>query len=193
MKPAHRQDKQRVVEILTQAFEKDPQINRIINPTDAQRNRRLSLLMEYAFEEGMLNGSIYLSDNNRGVAIWLDPSKHNISLALLYAKLRFAWSMGVRRIFKTLVMQKNVYKKHPQHKNYFYLWFLAVKPEAQGKGISSELLNPYIEKSFSTQRPIYLETSTIPNVKIYTHKGFQVFSEWKPKDKSQLTVWCLRR
>lgn len=66
MKPAHRQDKQRVVEILTQAFEKDPQINWIINPTDAQRNRRLSLLMEYAFEEGMLNGSIYLSDNNRG-------------------------------------------------------------------------------------------------------------------------------
>ncbi|MFF4096481.1 GNAT family N-acetyltransferase [Streptomyces sp. NPDC001834] len=56
-------------------------------------------------------------------------------------------------------------------------WFLntvAVSPEAQGKGLGSEVLVPGIEEAGHAGYPAFLETSSERNVRFYERLGFRV-------------------
>ena len=88
-------------------------------------------------------------------------------------------------------MQKEVDKRYPTDQPYMYLWFLGVAPDAQGKGLSSQLFRPMLAQADAQTLPVYLETSTEKNVAIYNRKGFVVFDELKPNEA--VTIYSMRR
>jgi len=58
-----------------------------------------------------------------------------------------------------------------------YLWFIGVDPLVQNRGIGSKMLQEIINFSNSSNRPIYLETSTVKNLPWYEKFGFEVYNE----------------
>ena len=54
---AQRKDKTRIVEILSQSFQNDPQINYILG-SNRNKNKKLMRLMAYSFEFSLVNGKV---------------------------------------------------------------------------------------------------------------------------------------
>jgi predicted N-acetyltransferase YhbS len=83
------------------------------------------------------------------------------------------------------------------HKKYapvphYYLDNLGVLPSEQGKGISSHLMRPILEKADVESVDVYTDTATAKNVPYYEHFGFQVMQEVSVL-KTGVTIWALLR
>jgi GNAT superfamily N-acetyltransferase len=54
---------------------------------------------------------------------------------------------------------------------------VGVRPELHGNGFGSKLINSVLEKAEAEKIPVYLETETVGNVKMYEHFGFKVLQQ----------------
>jgi ribosomal protein S18 acetylase RimI-like enzyme len=84
-------------------------------------------------------------------------------------------------------MEKNIHKYYPD--KYCHLYMIGVLKEYQGKGYSSEFIDDMINRMKELQIPIYLETSSIKNVTIYSKKGFR---EYKKIDLDDFVLYLMK-
>ena len=75
---------------------------------------------------------------------------------------------------------------------HFYLDNMGVVPSAQGQGLSSKLIRPFLEIADAQRVIMYTETVTRSNVPRYEHFGFQCVEE-SAIAGTGITVWALRR
>ena len=66
--------------------------------------------------------------------------------------------------------------KHPSEPHY-YLRFMGVVPERQGRGIGSALIRPALERCDREGVLAYLEATTARNAALYERHGFDTFEE----------------
>lgn len=78
---------------------------------------------------------------------------------------------------------------HPREPHY-YLEYLGVLPEYQGKGFGSSILQCLAAKADELNTGCYLETVTPENVPLYQHYGFRVLAE---KQIIGLNAWFMNR
>jgi GNAT superfamily N-acetyltransferase len=71
-----------------------------------------------------------------------------------------------------------VERNHPREPHY-YLPFVGVEPESQGKGIGNALLRPILDRCDREGMPAYLEASTPRNRACYLRQGFEVTEEFR--------------
>jgi len=129
-------------------------------------------------------GEVYASSEKlEGVAAWLPPQKvffggwqivRSVPLSILF---RFALQ-GASRLRAYGRYIDNVHRKLVPYPHW-YLQIIGVDPEYQGRGFSSRLLRPVLERIDRERMPCYLETNTRKNVAIYRRFGFEVVSEEK--------------
>lgn len=176
MMPAKYQDKNWVIEILTDSFKHNMSVNYIIKQ-DKNKVRRIKNLMNYSFEICYLFGDVFFSDDKNACALILYPDKKKTTLksVLLDAKLILT-CVGLSNIKKTLRREVMIKKLQPKELMY-YLWFIGVNPECQHKGIGSRLLKDIIKDSEQKRRSIFLETSTLKNIPWYKKFGFHIYNE----------------
>ena len=62
-------------------------------------------------------------------------------------------------------------------KPYIYVFVVGVAQEHQGKGFGKILINTVIDKAKQEKIPLYLETETEGNVKMYEHFGFKLIKK----------------
>jgi GNAT superfamily N-acetyltransferase len=67
-------------------------------------------------------------------------------------------------------------KIHPQESHY-YLEYLGVAPEYQGKGFGTKILQHMTAKADEENAGCYLETASPQNVPLYMHHEFEVIAE----------------
>ena len=65
-------------------------------------------------------------------------------------------------------------------------------PSAQGRGLSSKLIRPFMEMADSQKVIMYTDTVTRANVTLYEHFGFKCMEE-RHIQKTDIKVWALRR
>ena len=176
MRKAKYEEKNLIIDILTQSFESNKSVNYII-PQDEKRIKRIRALMDYSFEVCSLFGDVFISDDNKacGLIVYPDKKKTTLKSILLDAKL-IIQCVGFKNIKKTLSREALIQKIQPK-RIMTYLWFIGVNQAEQNKGIGSRLLHEIIQQSIQNKRPIYLETSTIKNLPWYHKFGFQIYSE----------------
>lgn len=176
MRQAKYEEKNVIVDILTQSFESNQSVNYII-PQDKKRIKRIRALMDYSFEVCHSFGDVFISDDNNacGLILYPDKKKTTLKSILLDFKL-IIQCVGLKNIKKTLSREALIQKIQPKE-TMTYLWFIGVNLAEQNKGIGSRLLEEIIQQSIQNNRPIYLETSTNKNLPWYSKFGFKVYSE----------------
>lgn len=169
---ANREDKFLIKKILLESFKNDPCIQWLIEPS--RHRNKLDIIMNYTIDETFENGSIYISRENSGVILWRNEQKEKLTFKFIKRNLVFLFKMGIRCVIRNLKNMSRTHEHFPKNQKYLYLYLIGVKPETQGKGIASKLINPFLELCNLEKIPIFLETANTKNIEIYKRKGFQL-------------------
>lgn len=170
------EDKNRIINILSNAFDDNKSVNYIIQQ-DAKRKQRIRNLMAYSFDVCYLWGDVFLSADKKACALTIFPDKKRTSLQSILLDIKFAVSViGLSNVKKAMNREASISKIHPGGLLY-YLWFIGVDPTVQNKGIGSKLLEEIIQEGMLRKRIICLETSTLKNIPWYEKFGFETYRE----------------
>jgi len=182
------EDKNRIVDILSNAFDDNKSVNYIIHQ-DAKRKQRIRNLMAYSFDLCHSFGDVFLSEDKKGCALILLPDKKKTTLRSVFLDTKLAVSsIGLANLKKAIKREAAISKIHPAGKIY-YLWFIGVDRTNQGNGVGSKLLESVIQEGLSQKRTICLETSTTKNLPWYEKHGFKTYRDLDFGYK----LYCMKR
>ena len=185
---ATEEERDLVIEILTDSFEDNQSINFIIN-NDERRVQRIRALMAYSFDMCNLFGEVYLNDERTGCALIMYPHKKKTTLKVIWLDLMLIInSIGIGRASKAMSRETQIKNRYPKEP-FYYLWFIGVDKSAQHQGEGSKLLSEIIQDSEKQKLPILLETSTAKNIPWYQNFNFEIYD----KIEFKYTLFMLKR
>jgi GNAT superfamily N-acetyltransferase len=183
-------DLPRLVESIGLAFAGDPLTGWLAGGGDVLQVSRRFFEAEYSAAERF--HLIYTDENCAGAAIWLPPGKQ---FGLRDTLVQARYLAGIIRLTRQALAQIRLFltlEKVRPRTPHFYLRLLGVRPELQGQGLGSALMQPVLTQCDELGMPAYLETETEANVCYYEKKGFRVLREI-PVQPGALTMWTMWR
>ena len=169
-------DKALVVKILTAAFETekiDNQINLIVG-YGSDRVKRLEVLMGYLFENALLFGKVYLSDDRKGVLLIKFSEKEKTTLKTIFLDIQLAFkAIGIFNVPSVLKRQYLTNKNHPKE-NHISPIIFGVLPEVRGKLTAARLIKQIMHAYEGNTLPVIIDTVTDYNLKLYQKFGFRI-------------------
>lgn len=150
------------------AFQNDPVTRWIMKDT-----RAMSFIFGQEARDIYLPRGICHLAGDDGATQWLLPGKSNAMP--LPGQVRTAWHLvrggGIGALRRGLTVESNMARHHPQEPH-VYLYTIAVRASAQGKGIGRSLLAPMLAACDNAGLPAYLENSNPRNHALYAAHGF---------------------
>ncbi|MCW8825209.1 MAG: GNAT family N-acetyltransferase, partial [Gammaproteobacteria bacterium] len=175
-------DIEKATKVLADAFQRDPLWNKICEG-ESDLDKRFRAIFEVPVRHCLKYGEVYATTEKlEGIAAMV-PGKHAdmtmwsmIRSGAMGAAMRMGSSVGKKMgpIFKTLTEDR---QENMAGDNFLYLLVVGVSSEFQGKGFGGQLIGAAIEKSEREGLPLYLETETEENVKLYEHFGFTLIKK----------------
>jgi len=155
-----------------------------------KNKKEIESLARYAYYKSLHSKGVYISANNKGVALCYKSNDSRFSFIEFYYQLKFVFtSINLLRL-PSILKRENRRKKIRQNPNgYLYFWFLGVLPE--GKGAGFELKNAVLSRARDENLVVYLETSNERNKNIYERLGFSTYHYWEDK-KADIIFWFLK-
>ena len=168
--------------VLARAFHNEP-LKIYLYPDGKIRDEMAVDFFVFMLRYVIMYGEAYAtSPNMEGVAMWL-PSEYAKMTPELMAKAGMdKLQVNIDKDFMARI--KPIYdfidKKHAQHVpfQHWYLAFIGVDPDFQGKGFAGKLIKPMLSRFRRENIPCYLETQIERNVDIYTHYGFKLLEKY---------------
>jgi GNAT superfamily N-acetyltransferase len=180
MRDALPKDKARVISILGNSFEHNKSVNHLVKQ-DQWYLERIRLLMDYAFEECMEFGRVVISEDRSACALILFKDKKKINLRSIFRDLRLIFSVigfsNIRQVRRKEKKLKIAQQAGLCDKPVYYLWFIGVHANFQGRGAGTKLLSELILESRTLRRAMLLETSTESNLRFYEKAGLKVYHQ----------------
>jgi len=168
---------------LARAFEADPIWSKVFEGVRPEK-------MEVWFQGPVLYcrefGHVYATSKRlEGIAAVVpgEYSVMNMRRMMRAGSMRLGMRMGLQlmmraprmmRVFAPLEADR---QEHMSGREYVHVMIVGVDPEHQGQGFGSKLLRALIEESDRTGVPLYLETETEDNRRMYEHFGFNLLRE----------------
>jgi len=153
------------------AFAEDPLITWMLPVDDFER--RATLLFDCTLRAGLLNESIYTTDDGVCTAAWAPPDRWEFSDEQMQMMAEpFAEAAGDRAV-RVLTAFGQMAEVHPAEPHW-YLEGLGTHPDWQRQGIASKVLLPILDRCDAEAVPAYLETQREVNVPFYRGHGFEV-------------------
>lgn len=177
VRAARTDDRRPGVDTLVRAFVDDP-VLRWYFPDDRRRSRRLEGLFHFFWVNLWARHQLaYTTDRVSGVAVWLPPDQWRVGLLeQLHLLPGYVVKVGLRDLPRGLRGFNLLEARHPRQPH-FYLHFIGVAPEWQGKGIGTALLQPVLERCDREGLPAYVEATTPCSRSCYQRSGFRVTDE----------------
>lgn len=189
-RPATIADAMAIAPVLARAFHVDP-IFLWLLPDEGSRPARLTRLFAAVARHMYLpHGASFTFDGHEGAALWAPPRTAPLtasSALLLGPDVLRALGGSVLRGGRLL---SAVARHHPRQP-YHYLGVLGVDPAFQGRGLSTRLLRPTLDRADAEGTPCFLETATESNVSLYRRFGFDVTRELRLPGAP--VVWLMTR
>ncbi len=182
--------------VLAQAFCDNPGMVAVFDPLPRkERLARLERTMLGFVRAADAYGevvSIAEHGTARAVALMFPPHAYppKLSFELMLAPyvLRAGLGSTLRFLRLDAYMQKHHYRSP-----HWYLWFLGVRPEFQGQGLGSRLLQGLSERAQLDKAPCYLETDKLSSVRLYERHGYKVQREQENPQGLAFTMWHMLR
>lgn len=167
------EDRKRLVETLCESFNDDPVMNYFIRQ-DANRFKGFEQWFNYMVYAYHPNPIIYASEGYEGAAIWFAGKDcHPAGFMEIFRSLpTFLQVSGLNRIPKLASVGLAGEKVHPLDKPHYYLIAVGVRPQFQGQGIGTRLLQPMLARCDKEGCGAYLESSNERNIPLYQRLGF---------------------
>ncbi len=186
-------DLQGVAEDLAAAFATDPVFDWFMRD-DARRGPARLKLFKRLVGMALSDGEVLRPASGGAASIWL-PSE-SLGPSSLLEELRVIPTVlgatGLARLSRMSAMRAAMDKHHPMERPHLYLWFIGVRPEAQGLGVGSRLLSAGLRRVDALGLPAYLESSSPANVPLYRRHGFEVTREIQPRPDAPV-MWAMWR
>ena len=166
-------------------------------PDPKRRTRRLPWYMGRVLNCARLFGEVLTTEDASGVLFALPPGRTRLTDAdyvrggLLAAPL--VVGLGhYKRVSACEACLADTQERLLAGRPHYYLWGLAVAPEAQRTGAGTALLAAFLMKTDAEGLPVYLETHRETNVPYYESRGFRLIgTETVPGHRQ--AFWCLLR
>ena len=189
MRQANRRDRTLVVNIITETFQNNPDINWMFSAKGNQ-SKNIRRLADYAFFKCYNRNGVFISSNGKGVALFYKIDKRKFSILEIYYEIRFALlSIPFSKILEVLRRESYRKSKRPKNESYYYFWFLGVLKEGAHAGF--ELNRELINIAQKERVPIYLETAIERNKNIYERIGYETYDYWQ-EDSKEIKFWFLK-
>ena len=180
-----------VAAALARAFYDDPPTAWVVND-DARRERLLERSFRLYLRKLWLGqDECYTTQAIAGAAVWERPGEWKVPVLaqlLLLPSMARIYGRILPRVLRAIAALES---SHPSEPHY-YLLFLGVEPEWQGRGLGSALMRPILDRCNSERIPAYLEASTPRNRALYERHGFAVTEEFHV-GKGSPPVWRMWR
>jgi ribosomal protein S18 acetylase RimI-like enzyme len=189
-------DVEQAAQVIAQSFVDDP-LTSFMLPFKRTRVQTLLKFFRVYGEINIKNKRAFgVGDPLQGVAYW-KFSKHDsvsISIKSLGKFLPLLFTMYPIGYFRAKSIIERIDTLHDKNASepHFYLDNLGVLPSARGKGLSSNLIRPFLQMADKQKVIAYTDTVTRSNVPLYEHFGFECVEE-SPVDGTGITVYALRR
>jgi ribosomal protein S18 acetylase RimI-like enzyme len=132
----------------------------------------------------------------QGVAYWQLPDQGDLSISVgsLGAFLPLLFTLYPIGLFRARAVIRQIDALHTAHAAgpHFYLDNLGVLPSARGKGWSSRLIRPFLDRADAQKAIVYTDTVNPSNVPFYEHFGFQCV-EASAVPGTDIIVYALHR
>ncbi len=196
LRPLTLSDVEQAARVIAQAFMEDP-LCAFMLPFRRTRPRALYKFFRAYGEVNIKNHRGFgVGEPLQGVAYWNLPDQADVSISLkslgkFLPLLLTLYPAGLFRARGVIRQTDALHEKHAAGPH-FYLDNLGVLPSAQGKGWSSKLIRPFLDRADAQHTFVYTETVTPSNVPFYEHFGFQCV-ESSPVPGTGITVYALLR
>jgi GNAT superfamily N-acetyltransferase len=184
-------DVARMAAALGAAFEDDPAATWLV-PDDARRRALLEKSFALFLERIWLaQDECYTTENGVGAAVWELPGQWKLGIVeqlRLLPRLAMTYRRHMPRLGRTITALES---EHPEQPHY-YLPFVGVTPEWQGRGVGAALLKPVLDRCDSERMPAYLEASSPRNRALYERHAFAVTQEFR-LGKGSPPLWRMWR
>jgi ribosomal protein S18 acetylase RimI-like enzyme len=178
-------DASRAADTLSAAFADDP-VTSWIGRKDARRDiGRRGMFGHLVSALGIPGNELWIADDYSVAALWVPPGQADLKLKLL-EEIRLIRTLvsftGWTGLSRANAFRKATDAQHPKSEPHFYLMTIGVDPKFQGQGLGSALLGATLEHIDAQHMPAYLESSSPKNVPLYRRHGFEVMSEFRPRE-----------
>jgi len=177
-----KKDMSKVGAILADAFQHDPVWNKVFKD-EPKRDQKIRAFFETPIRYCLKYGEVYSpSENLEGIAAWVPgdlaemPYWRVIRSGAIISALKMGAKLGKKMspVFKQLDKDR---KENMKERSFIYLQIIGVASKFQGQGFGGKMIRALIEKSERAGIPIYLETETEDNIKMYERFGFKVVKQ----------------
>lgn len=164
-----------VAEALAAGFFDDP----VIGWAWTEPERRREILPDF-FELWVVGcmeyDEVYTIPDLSGAALWMPPRVQRA-----FDENAEAFAIDVERAAResapaVMELLTLLDDNHP-HEPHYYLPIMATRPERQGRGIGSALLDTVLEQCDREALPAYLEATSARNESLYARHGFHTIGE----------------
>ena len=168
--------------VLADAFKEDP-LFKILFGDAVKNSHKYSLVAKFMIRYCYKYGDVYASSEKfEGImAITQDEYSYMSLWRMIRSGSVFPFlSIGFKSFMKVagaLSPMDEERKKHMKNMSFVYLQIIGVASENQGKGHGGKLLKELLAMADEAKLPIYLETETESNVRLYERFGFKTLEE----------------
>jgi GNAT superfamily N-acetyltransferase len=172
------EEAQTLAAILARAFYDDPVMRWVV----VDEERRGELLERsfgvYLRKLWFKQDECYTTDSSVGAIVWERPGQWKVGIIDQFRLLPSMARINGRLLPRILRVLAAMEADHPVEPHY-YLPFVGVEPEWQGRGLGSALMRPVLDRCDGDGVPAYLEASSPRNRALYERLGFQVTHEFR--------------
>lgn len=173
VKSASISDRHTITAILTDAFMEDPVLSWVF-PERTKRTRWGAGFFDQHGRRMIPDGLTWWADG--AAAMWAPPGRwRERPLDLIRLGAATLPGMGARAP-RVLVGLRGIEARHPRTPH-LYLASVGVRPDRQGRGLGTAVLEPGLAYADRAQLPCYLESSHERNVPLYERLGFLITEE----------------
>jgi GNAT superfamily N-acetyltransferase len=175
---------------LAAAFEDDPVFSWLL-PAPSRRCARLVRFFALELRHIVFPvGRAWTTEGGAGASLELPPGRWKMPMrAQLRHGPEFARVFGLRLPLATALI--SLMEHRHLREPHYYIPYVGVTPEAQGRGLGSALMRPTLERCDRERLPAYLEATSERNVALYLRLGFQHMGEFSLASSPPL--WPMRR
>jgi ribosomal protein S18 acetylase RimI-like enzyme len=174
-----------VLVVLTAAFENDPAA-RALYPAAEAFQKYFPGFAESFSGAVFTNGIVDRSTDGLGVALWFPPGLEPDPTPVIAHLKATVDPARHKALFAGLEIQGALHPDEP----HWYLPFIGVRPEVQGRGIGARLLQHGLDRADADSLPAYLEATSRRSVPLYNRHGFEVIGVVEAPDYPEIfAMW----